>query len=50
MTRSGNDVPRRGLPVRFAASSMGALAVLTAGHFVVDAYSSAYAPMLALLR
>ncbi len=50
MTRSGNDVRRRGLPVRFAAEGIGALALLTAGHFVVDAYSSAYAPMLALLR
>ncbi len=43
-------MPQRGLPVRFAGSGIGALALLTAGHFVVDAYSSAYAPMLAILR
>lgn len=40
----------RSFAARAAASSLGALAVLSAGHLVVDAYSSAYAPVLAILR
>ena len=50
MKQPGIEMAQRRLPGRFAAGGIGALAVLTAGHFVVDAYSSAYAPLLAILR
>ena len=50
MKQSETGIPQRGLPLRFAASGVGALAVLSAAHLVVDAYSSAYAPILAILR
>jgi len=50
MSRPGSGVTERGFPSRVAASGLGALAVLSAGHLVVDAYSSAYAPILAILR
>jgi FSR family fosmidomycin resistance protein-like MFS transporter len=39
-----------GLAARLATGGLGALAVLSVGHLVVDAYSSAYAPVLAILR
>lgn len=39
-----------GIASRWAAAGLGALAVLSVGHLVVDAYSSAYAPVLAILR
>lgn len=35
---------------RWAGQGGGALAVLAAAHFVIDAYSSGYAPMLVVLR
>ncbi|MCH7824226.1 MAG: hypothetical protein IH849_05440, partial [Acidobacteria bacterium] len=50
MKQPGIEMPQHGRPVRFAAAGVGALALLTAGPFVVDAYSIAYAPMLAILR
>ncbi len=41
---------QRAFPLRIAAGGFGALVVLSAGHIVIDAYSSAYAPILAILR
>ena len=42
------DAGARQRPLRTAASGLGALAVLSAGHLVIDAYSSAYAPILSV--
>jgi FSR family fosmidomycin resistance protein-like MFS transporter len=50
MSQPEPGVTERGFPARVAASGLGALAVLSAGHLVVDAYSSSYAPVLAILR
>lgn len=43
-------ISRRALSARVSSSGLGALAVLSAGHLIVDAYSSSYAPILAILR
>lgn len=37
-------------PLRVASGGLGALLVLSVGHVVIDAYSSSYAPILAILR
>jgi len=50
MSEPQSGVTQRGFPARVAAGGIGALAVLSIAHMVVDAYSSAYAPMLAILR
>jgi FSR family fosmidomycin resistance protein-like MFS transporter len=50
MSPTQSRVSTRGLAARAAANGLGALAVLSLGHLVVDAYSSAYAPILAILR
>lgn len=50
MSQSETGVSSRSLPARAAASGAGALAVLSLGHMVIDAYSSSYAPVLAILR
>lgn len=49
---TGFTTPRRlrSFPLRAATGGLGALAVLSIGHMVIDAYSSAYAPILAILR
>ncbi|MGD8331123.1 MAG: MFS transporter [Acidobacteriota bacterium] len=50
MSQPDSPARPRGFPLRVAASGLGALAVLSLGHLVIDAYSSAYAPVLAILR
>lgn len=45
-----NSVTPTRFAERLATGGLGALAVLSFGHLVVDAYSSAYAPVLAILR
>ena len=43
-------IPRRSPSSRAAAGGLGALAILSAAHLVIDAYSSVYAPVLAVLH
>jgi len=50
MSQTQLGLSRQSLAARLAASGVGALAVLSAAHLIIDAYSSAYAPILTILR
>ena len=50
MSQPQLGLSRQSLTARLAASGVGALAVLSIAHIVIDGYSSAYAPILTILR